>query len=55
VLAGRHSGRDRGSGRGLFDPLLVGPEAKIRAAAEAAKVSLDGIAIESVTPRPNAR
>lgn len=33
---------------GLFDPLLVGPEAKIRAAAEAAHVSLDGIAIESV-------
>jgi phosphate acetyltransferase len=30
---------------GLFDPPLVGPEAKIRAAA---KVSLDGIAIESV-------
>ena len=33
---------------GLFDPLLVGPEEKIRAAAEAAQVSLDGIAIESV-------
>jgi phosphate acetyltransferase len=33
---------------GLFDPLLVGPEAKIRAAAEAAKVSVDDIAIESV-------
>jgi phosphate acetyltransferase len=33
---------------GLFEPLLIGPEAKIRAAAEAAGVSLDGIAIESV-------
>ncbi|GLK69253.1 bifunctional enoyl-CoA hydratase/phosphate acetyltransferase [Hansschlegelia plantiphila] len=33
---------------GLLEPLLIGPEAKIRAAAEAAKVSLDGIAIESV-------
>ena len=33
---------------GLLEPLLVGPEAKIRAAAEAAGVSLDGIAIETV-------
>ena len=33
---------------GLFDPLLIGPEAKIRAAADAAQVSLDGITIESV-------
>jgi phosphate acetyltransferase len=33
---------------GLFEPLLIGPEAKIRAAAEAAGVSLDGITIESV-------
>ncbi|RXF70925.1 bifunctional enoyl-CoA hydratase/phosphate acetyltransferase [Hansschlegelia zhihuaiae] len=33
---------------GLFEPLLIGPEAKIRAAAEAADVSLDGITIESV-------
>ncbi len=33
---------------GLLDPLLIGPEDKIRAAAEAAKVSLDGIPIESV-------
>lgn len=33
---------------GLLAPLLIGPEAKIRAAAEAAHVSLDGIAIESV-------
>ena len=32
---------------GLFDPVLVGPEAKIRAAAEAAHVSLDGMTIES--------
>jgi phosphate acetyltransferase len=32
----------------LLEPLLVGPEAKIRAAAEAAQVSLDGIAIEPV-------
>lgn len=34
---------------GLLEPLLIGPGAKIRAAAEAAKVSLDGIAIETVT------
>ena len=33
---------------GLLEPLLIGPEAKIRAAAEAAQASLDGIAIESV-------
>lgn len=33
---------------GLFEPLLIGPEAKIRAAAEAAQVSLDGIDIEAV-------
>jgi len=33
---------------GLLEPVLVGPEAKIRAAAEAAQVSLDGIAIETV-------
>jgi phosphate acetyltransferase len=33
---------------GLLDPLLIGPEAKIRAAAEAANVSLDGITIEAV-------
>lgn len=33
---------------GLLEPLLVGPEAKIRAAAEAAKVSLEGIAIDPV-------
>jgi phosphate acetyltransferase len=33
---------------GLLEPLLIGPEAKIRAAAEAAQVSLDGIAIEPV-------
>jgi phosphate acetyltransferase len=33
---------------GLLDPLLVGPEAKIRAAAEAAQVSLDGVTIEAV-------
>lgn len=32
----------------LLVPLLIGPEAKIRAAADAACVSLDGIAIESV-------
>lgn len=32
---------------GLFDPVLVGPEVKIRAAAEAAHVSLDGMTIES--------
>ena len=31
---------------GLLQPILVGPEAKIRAAAEKAGVSLDGIAIE---------
>src|SRR5690606_13238840 len=33
---------------GLLDPLLVGPEARIRAAAEPAGVSLEGIAIEPV-------
>lgn len=33
---------------GLLEPLLVGPEAKIRAAAEAANVSLDGIPIDPV-------
>lgn len=33
---------------GLFELLLVGPEAKIRSAAEAAGVSLHGIAIEAV-------
>lgn len=31
---------------GLLDPVLVGPEHKIRAAAEAAQVSIDGIPIE---------
>lgn len=31
---------------GLLDPVLVGPEAKIRAAAELAQVSLNGIRIE---------
>jgi phosphate acetyltransferase len=33
---------------GLLEPLLIGPEMKIRAAAEAACVSLDGLRIESV-------
>ena len=33
---------------GLLEPILVGPEAKIRAAAEAAQVSLDGIEIVPV-------
>ncbi|MBU8542743.1 bifunctional enoyl-CoA hydratase/phosphate acetyltransferase [Roseomonas sp. ROY-5-3] len=33
---------------GLLEPLLIGPEAKIRAAAEAARVSLDGITIDPV-------
>ncbi|WP_454635040.1 bifunctional enoyl-CoA hydratase/phosphate acetyltransferase [Bradyrhizobium cenepequi] len=33
---------------GLLEPLLIGPEAKIRAAADAAQVSLDGIAVEAV-------
>lgn len=33
---------------GLLEPLLVGPEAKIRAAAEQAGVSLDGIPIDAV-------
>lgn len=32
--------------KGLFEPLLVGPEARIQAAADAAEVDLDGIAIE---------
>ncbi|PTM40648.1 bifunctional enoyl-CoA hydratase/phosphate acetyltransferase [Bosea sp. 124] len=33
---------------GLLEPLLIGPEAKIRAAAATARVSLDGMPIESV-------
>ncbi|APF37402.1 enoyl-CoA hydratase [Chelatococcus daeguensis] len=33
---------------GLLEPLLIGPEAKIRATADAAQVSLDGITIETV-------
>lgn len=33
---------------GLLEPLLIGPEAKIRAAADKAQVSLDSIAIETV-------
>jgi phosphate acetyltransferase len=33
---------------GLLDPLLIGPEARIRAAAEAAHVSLEGVTIEAV-------
>ncbi len=33
---------------GLIDPILIGPEAKIRAAAELAQVSLDGVTIEAV-------
>ncbi|NYH14145.1 bifunctional enoyl-CoA hydratase/phosphate acetyltransferase [Paraburkholderia bryophila] len=33
---------------GLLDPLLIGPEARIRAAAEAAHVSIDGVEIEAV-------
>ncbi|WP_439594363.1 bifunctional enoyl-CoA hydratase/phosphate acetyltransferase [Falsiroseomonas sp.] len=33
---------------GLLEPLLIGPEPKIRAAAEAAQVSLEGFAIEDV-------
>lgn len=32
----------------LLDPVLIGPEAKIRAAADAAEVSLSGIPIEAV-------
>lgn len=32
----------------LLDPVLIGPEAKIRAAADAAGLSLEGIAIEAV-------
>lgn len=31
----------------LFEPILIGPEAKIRAAADAAQASLDGIRIEA--------
>lgn len=34
--------------KGLFEPLLVGPEAKIRAAAEAAEIDLGDMAIEDV-------
>jgi phosphate acetyltransferase len=33
---------------GMIDPVLIGPEAKIRAAAELAQVSLDGVTIEAV-------
>lgn len=33
---------------GLFEPILIGPEHKIHAAAEAAQVSLDGFTIEPV-------
>lgn len=33
---------------GLIEPILVGPEHKIRAAAEAAQISLEGVAIETV-------
>lgn len=33
---------------GLLEPMLIEPEAKIRAAAEAARISLDGITIEAV-------
>ncbi len=33
---------------GLLEPILIGPEAKIRAAAEAAQISLDGIEIVPV-------
>lgn len=33
---------------GLLEPILIGPEAKIRAAAETAQVALDGIAIDPV-------
>src|SRR5690606_5187906 len=33
---------------GLLEPLLIGPEARIRAAADEAGVSLDGIEIEAV-------
>lgn len=39
--------------RNLLEPLLVGPEAKIRAIAEAAGISLDGIEFES-TPHSHA-
>jgi phosphate acetyltransferase len=35
-----------GYAQGLLDPILIGPEAKIRAAAEAAQVTLKGIQIE---------
>jgi phosphate acetyltransferase len=33
---------------GLFEPVLIGPEHKIRAAAEAAQVSIEGLALEFV-------
>ncbi len=33
---------------GMIDPVLIGPEAKIRAAAELAQVSLDGVTIDAV-------
>ncbi|ABE35979.1 phosphate acetyl/butaryl transferase family protein [Paraburkholderia xenovorans LB400] len=34
--------------KGMIDPVLIGPEAKLRAAAELAEVSLEGVAIVAV-------
>ena len=45
AIQGAVAARDEG----LFDPLLIGPEARIRAAADEAQVALDGITIEPVT------
>ncbi|WP_020186173.1 bifunctional enoyl-CoA hydratase/phosphate acetyltransferase [Methylopila sp. 73B] len=44
AILGAGEARDEG----LFDPILIGPEAKIRASAEQAGVSMDGFAIENV-------
>ncbi len=44
AIAGAIETRDEG----LFEPILVGPVAKIQAAAQAAQVSLDGVTIEPV-------
>lgn len=41
-------GMDEARQEGLIEPILVGPESKIRAAAELAKISLDGVEIVDV-------
>lgn len=48
MLCRSNHGCGRGPPKGLFEPLLVGPEAKICAAAEAAGIDLGDMAIEDV-------